>query len=451
MRRVPPQNLQAEQAVLGGVFLRNETFHTIVDTLGENDFYSPAHAVIFRAFTELYAKNAPIDLVTVAEHLQATGRIDEVGGAVYLAELAQSEISAANAQYYARIVREKSLQRRLITVASEIISSSYEATDVEGLLDEAEKAVFAVSEGSSSSVFQDSKTLLEKAFEDIARRYERKEMVTGVRTHYTRLDEMTAGLQPSDLIILAARPSMGKTAFALNLGMNAAIFENVPTAIFSLEMSSEQLIQRLLCAWGRVDLASLRRGFLDDEDWNRLYDAANALSAAPIFIDDTPALSTMELRSRCRRIKAERGLGLVIVDYLQLMRSSRRTDSRELEISDISRTLKALAKELHVPVIALSQLNRKVEERTNRRPLLSDLRESGAIEQDADVILFLYRDDVYNKRDDNPKKNVAEVIIGKQRNGPTGEVELFFAKRHTRFENLESTYPYNSGSENGGE
>jgi replicative DNA helicase len=437
LRNVPPQNLEAEQAVLGGIFLNNTIFHTVVDLLREEDFYSPVHKTIFQSFSDLYRQNVPIDLVTVSEHLKRSGRLDEVGGAVYLATLAEAVASASNALHHAQIVREKSVRRGLIQAASQIITESFgQAKDIDALLDESEQAIFAISEAKSKPVFRSSKELVTKVFEHLEKRVERRELVTGVPTGYTKFDEITAGLQPTDLIIVAGRPSMGKTAFALNMAMRSAIQHQVTTAIFSLEMSMEQLMMRMLCAWGKVDLTHIRSGFLNDEDWHRLYQAADALSRAPIYIDDTPALGTMELRARCRRMKSERNLGLVVVDYLQLMRASRFIDSREQEISDISRTLKAIAKEMHVPVVALSQLNRKVEERTNKRPQLADLRESGAIEQDADLIVFLYRDDVYNKRDDNPKRGVAEIIIGKQRNGPTGVVELTYLDRFTAFENL---------------
>jgi replicative DNA helicase len=437
LRNVPPQNLEAEQAVLGGIFLNNTIFHTVVDLLRDEDFYSPVHKTIFQSFSDLYRQNVPIDLVTVSEHLKRSGRLDEVGGAVYLATLAEAVASASNALHHAQIVREKSVRRGLIHAASQIITESFgQSKDIDALLDESEQAIFAISEAKSKPVFRSSKELVTKVFEHLEKRVERRELVTGVPTGYTKFDEITAGLQPTDLIIVAGRPSMGKTAFALNMAMRSAIQHQVTTAIFSLEMSQEQLMMRMLCAWGKVDLTHIRSGFLNDEDWNRLYQAADALSRAPIYIDDTPALGTMELRARCRRMKSERNLGLVVVDYLQLMRASRFIDSREQEISDISRTLKAIAKEMHVPVVALSQLNRKVEERTNKRPQLADLRESGAIEQDADLIVFLYRDDVYNKRDDNPKRGVAEIIIGKQRNGPTGMVELTYLDRFTAFENL---------------
>lgn len=442
VRNVPPHSVEAEQAVLGGVFLRGAVFHTLMDIVNEDDFYLPAHQLIFHAFSSLHEKNSPIDLLTVAQELKDSKQLEQVGGAVYLAELANGVISAANAEHYATLVRNKALQRALIGTCSDIISNCYDTTqEVDALLDESEAAMFAISERSTRKAFQNSKTLIDKVFKDLEKRMENKGLVTGVTTGYTRLDSMTAGFQPSDLIILAARPSMGKTAFALNMAMRAAVHTGTPVAIFSLEMSMESLMMRMLCAWGKVDLGRLRKGYLEDDDWARLYAAAEALSQAPIYIDDTASLSTLDLRARTRRLHAAEGVGLVVVDYLQLMRSSRRTDSRELEISDISRNLKSLAKELHIPVIALSQLNRKVEERTNKRPMLSDLRESGAIEQDADIIMFIYRDDVYNKREDNPRKGVAEVIIGKQRNGPTGTAELAYIGAYTAFEDLADVPP----------
>lgn len=438
LRRVPPHNVEAEQAVLGGIFLRNSVFHTLVDVLSPEDFYLPAHQIIYAACLELYRSNAPVDLVSTAAYLKDREQLEPVGGSAYLAELAQTVVSGANAEYYSTIVRDKSLQRSLIGVCSDIIGNCFDASrTVETLLDESEQLVFSVSERTTGKAFKSSKELVNRVFEDLTRRMERKDQVTGVTTGYNRLDQMTAGLQPSDLIVLAARPSMGKTAFALNMAMRASVQDNIPVAIFSLEMSMDQLMMRMLCAWGKVDLSHLRRGYLDSEEWYRLYNAADILGRAPIFIDDTPALSPLELRARTRRLKAESGVGLVVVDYLQLMRGSRRTDSREQEISEISRSLKSLAKELDIPVIALSQLNRKLEERTDKRPLLSDLRESGAIEQDADVIMFIYRDEVYHKQPDNPHRGTAEIIIGKQRNGPVGTALLAFLGAYTAFEDLE--------------
>uniref|UniRef100_I2Q2D9 Replicative DNA helicase n=1 Tax=Desulfovibrio sp. U5L TaxID=596152 RepID=I2Q2D9_9BACT len=443
LRKVPPQNLEAEQAVLGGILLKNSVLFNLVDLIGEDDFYSPAHRLVFQAILELSRKNAPIDLVSLAEALRTAGRLEEVGGPAYLAELTSSTVSAANALHHAGIVREKAVQRKLISAAVDIITKCYEGgQETENLLDESEQAIFAIADSRTTKGLHSSKDLVTRVFEQIEKRMENKELVTGVPTGYYQFDEYTAGLQPSDLIIIAGRPSMGKTAFAMNVAMRGSAMHGAPTAIFSLEMSMEQIMQRMLCCWGKVDLSKLRRGRLDDEDWSRLYDAANHLSAAPIFIDDTPAITTMDLRARCRRLKAEHGLGLIVVDYLQLMRASRRIESREQEISEISRSLKALAKELHVPVIALSQLNRKVEERADKRPMMSDLRESGAIEQDADVIIFLYRAAAYKKKEElTPEDNVAEVIIGKQRNGPTGMVRLTFLKESTSFENLSDIPP----------
>ncbi len=442
-RNVPPQNLEAEQAVLGGVFLRNSLFHSLVDIIRSEDFYSPAHRIIFRTFEDLYSKNVPVDLITVTEQLTQNQQLDAVGGPVYLAELASSPVSAANALHHAAIVRDKAISRRLIEAASEIIGNCYDSKDVEGLLDQSEQTIFQISDVRSKTTIHTGKELVDRVFKELEKRVGRQALVTGITTGYEKLDEMTAGMQNSDLIIVAARPSMGKTAFALNMALNAATKGETPTptAVFSLEMSMDQIMMRILCCQARVDLVNLRRGSIDDQDWAKLYDAANIISNAPIFVDDTPALSTMELRARCRRLKAEHNLGLVVVDYLQLMRASRDIDSREQEISDISRNLKALAKELNIPVIALSQLNRKVEERSDKRPMLSDLRESGAIEQDADVIMFIYRDEVYNKEKTH-KPNIAEIIIGKQRNGPVGDVELYFKKQYSRFENLNTlAYP----------
>ncbi|CCO24490.1 replicative DNA helicase [Maridesulfovibrio hydrothermalis] len=442
LRKVPPHNLEAEQAVLGGVFLSNTIFNDLVDIVNSDNFYSPAHQEIFRSFEALYSKNAPIDLVTVSEYLTISGLIDTVGGPVYLAELANSVVSSANALYHAEIVAEKAIQRSLIDAAAKIISESFDAQDVKELLDHSEQSIFDITDAKKTTTIKSSKDLITDVFKELESRVAQKSLVTGIPTTYHKFDEMTAGLQNSDLIIIAGRPSMGKTAFALNVAMRAALHSGVTTAVFSLEMAMGQLMTRMLATHGKVDLSRLRTGQLDDEDWAKLYEAAQDLTEAPLFIDDTPSISTMELRARCRRLKSQHNLGLIMVDYLQLMRSSARTDSREQEISDISRTLKALAKELNVPVIALSQLNRKVEERTDKRPMMSDLRESGAIEQDADIILFLYREDFYNKKEDKPITNTAEVIIGKQRNGPTGIIKLAFFGQYTAFENLAAeAYP----------
>lgn len=443
-----PQDLAAERAVLGGVLQSNAVLYNLVDVLRPEDFYSPAHREIFAAFLDLYDKGLPIDYITTADKLQARGKLGQVGGQVYLAELGESVVSAANAARHAHIVRDQAIRRGLIETASGIISNCYDRGDVEQLLDGAEQAVFAITDARQTSPIITSKDLINQVVDEVEARFARKSQITGIETRYADFDRMTAGLQKSDLIIVAGRPSMGKTAFALNLALNAAgaSANPTPTAVFSLEMSKEQLMMRLLATRSRVPLQHIRTGYLQEAEWLQLHDGAQALAESPLFIDDTPALSTLELRARCRRLKGQHGIGLVIVDYLQLMRSSRNPDSREQEISDISRSLKALAKELHVPVIALSQLNRRVEERNPPKPMLSDLRESGAIEQDADVIVFLYRDAYYKRL--KAKKgeaeadtegafmdNTATLIIGKQRNGPVGEVDLVFVENVASFEN----------------
>ena len=440
LRRVPPHNEEAEQAVLSGVFLRPDLLQEIIDQLKDTDFYIPAHRVIFGAFMALFEQNTPVDEVTVFDWLVSHSQLEAAGGAAYLGDLSRAVVSGANAVHWAKIVRDKSMQRTLIETSAQIISNCYDATkDVPTLLDESERAIFSISERANSKTFSSSSELVRSVFDELLARYNNKSVTTGVPTGYMQLDKMTAGLQPTDLIILAARPSMGKTAFALNVAMRAALSGGATVAIFSLEMSKESLMDRMLCAWGRVELSRVLRGFLEDDVWAKLSASGEGLSRAKIFIDDTAGLTPLALRARCRRLKAEHGLDLVMVDYLQLMHSAR-NDSRELEISDISRNLKALAKELKVPVIALSQLNRKVEERTDKRPVLSDLRESGAIEQDADLIMFIHREDAYNKKGDRPKTGIAEIIIGKHRNGPTGTVELAYRPEFTAFDDLETTY-----------
>ncbi len=441
LRNLPPHSIEAEQAVLGGVFLKPESLYVILDILSDADFYLPAHQYIFEAFRALFQKSAPVDLVAVAEYLKSQSQLEAVGGAAYLADLARSIISAANAEYFATIVRDKAMARGLITSCADIISKSYDPSqDVQALLNDSEQSIFAISQRNSGKTYKDAGELTTKVFADLTARLNNRELSSGVRTGFTQLDKMTTGFQPSDLIILAARPAMGKTAFALNIAMRAAITHGTPVAIYSLEMSMDQLIIRMLCAWAKVDVSKVRGSYLNDQDWQDLHEAGKVFQDAPIYIDDSPSLSPIELRARTRRLKKEKGVGLVVIDYLQLMRSARKTDSRELEISDISRNLKAMAKELNIPVIALSQLNRKVEERADKRPMLSDLRESGAIEQDADVIMFIYRESAYLKPDERPPVAPAEVIIGKQRNGPVGSVQLMYASAYTAFENMEPTY-----------
>ncbi len=438
LHKVPPQNLEAEQSVLGGILLDNPALNAVLEVMDSSDFYSDAHRKIFSAIIELSDRNEPYDLITLSNILRDQKRMEQVGGASYLASLVDNVASSANITYYAKIIKEKSILRRLIATATEILSQSYDAgsTDVDHLLDSAEHAIFEISENKIRPSFFPIREIIKDSFKTIERLYAKKELITGVATGFDKLDDLTSGLQKSDLIIIAGRPSMGKTAFALNIAQHAALETDVPVAVFSLEMSREQLATRMLASEARVDSQRLRKGFLGETDWPKLTTAAGRLSDAPIYIDDTPAITAIEMKAKSRRLKAEAGLGLIILDYLQLMRGSSYKDSREQEISEISRSLKGLAKELHLPVIALSQLNRKVEDRTNRRPQMADLRESGAIEQDADVIAFIYRDEVYNKSEDNPEKGIAEIIIGKQRNGPTGTIKLAFQEKYTRFENL---------------
>jgi replicative DNA helicase len=435
--KLPPQNVEAEQSILGGILLENEAIHKVLEILTVDDFYRDAHQRIFNAMVDLSERGEPADLITLMNELRKLNQLDSIGGASYLASLSDAVPTAANIEYYAKIVKEKAILRKLIQTSTEIITQSYEdREDVEELLDEAERSIFEISERRVKPSFYPIKRIVKDSFEIFQRLYEKKELVTGVPSGFKELDRMTAGFQPSDLIIIAGRPSMGKTAFCLNLAQYAAIENKIPIAIFSLEMSKEQLVIRMFCSEAHVEGNRLRTGFLNESDWPKLTIAAGNLSEAPIFIDDSPALSILELRAKARRLKGEYGLGMLIIDYLQLMRGRMKVESRQQEISEISRSLKALAKELSIPVIAVSQLSRKTEERTGNRPQLSDLRESGAIEQDADLILFLYRDEVYNRSEDNPNKGKAEVIIGKQRNGPIGKVELTFLDKFTTFKDL---------------
>lgn len=440
LQRLPPQNIEAEQCVLGSILLQTEAMDKVVETLTAEDFYRPEHRLIFAAMLHLFGKTEPRDLVTVTNVLKNENNLDKMGGPAYLATLTDIVPVAANIVYYAKIVREKSILRRLISTSTEIASRCYEEQDdIDKLLDETEQNIFDIAQAKSSqSVFPIS-TVISAAFNEVKKLSERKEMITGVPSGFEDFDRKTAGLQPADLIILAARPSMGKTALAMNMVQNAALLYKVPVGVFSLEMSKEQLGMRMLCSISKVDSQRIRTGHIHENDWPKLARAVGMLSEAPIYIDDTPSLSILELRAKARRLKTEKNLGLVVVDYLQLMRGHGSTERREQEISEISRSLKAMAKELHIPVIALSQLNRSLESRGDKRPQLSDLRESGAIEQDADVICFIYRDEVYNKSEANPKRGIAELIIGKQRNGPTGTIELTFMSEFTTFENLART------------
>jgi replicative DNA helicase len=435
LRKVPPQNLEAESSVLGGILLENDAINIVLELLRPEDFYRESHRKVFRAMIELTDRSEPVDLITLSDYLNGRGELDAVGGSAYLASLADSVPTAANISYYARIVREKSILRSLIRTATEIATRGYEEQgNVEEFLDTAEKVIFDISEKKIKASFVAVGDMIKDTLKTVEKLYEHKEMVTGVPTGYEDLDKLTAGLQPSDLIIVAGRPSMGKTAFSLNIAANAA-FAGVGVAVFSLEMAKEQLVLRMLCSEARVNNSKVRSGYLAERDFPKLANAAGRLHEALIYVDDTPAISVLELRAKARRLVRDRSkkVGLIVIDYLQLMRGMGGASNREQEISEISRSLKALAKELAVPVIAISQLNRRVEDRGDRRPMMSDLRESGAIEQDADVIMFIYRDEVYNQNSE--EKGKAEIIVAKQRNGPIDKVELTFLNEFMRFEN----------------
>jgi len=433
-----PQSVEAEQAVLGGLMLDNQAWDKVADLVVEEDFYRRDHRLIFRAINDLYAHSKPCDVVTLSEWLDQSGLLEEAGGLAYLGALAKNTPSAANIKAYGEIVRDRSVLRQLITVGNDISGGAYqpEGRSTEELLDTAESSVFKIAEQGARGKkgFTAIKDLLVKAVDRIDELFQQDNPITGVPTGWDSFDEQTSGLQKGDLIIVAGRPSMGKTSFAMNIAENAAIKHGVPTAVFSMEMPGEQLAMRMLSSLGRIDQHKIRTGKLEDEDWPRLTSAVGILAEAPLFIDDTAALSPNDLRARARRLSREHGLGLIVIDYLQLMQVHGTSENRTNEISEISRSLKALAKELEVPVVALSQLNRGLEQRPNKRPVMSDLRESGAIEQDADVIAFIYRDEVYNE--DSPDKGTAEIIIGKQRNGPIGTTRLTFLGQFTRFENF---------------
>ena len=443
MTRLPPQNIEAEQSVLGGVLLDNDAIYKVLEHITDEDFYKPAHQKIFKALLMLSEKGEPADLITVTQQLKSMNLLSEVGDSSYLASLINMVPSAANVAHYAKIVQEKAILRKLIYAASGIISKGYEDNaDLDEFLDGAEKAIFDISNRRYQKGFTPVRDIVKTSFKVIEQLYEKKETITGVASGFTEIDRLTSGFQPSDLVIIAGRPSMGKTSLVLNMAEHAALETKIPCAYFSLEMSKEQLVMRMLTSLARVDSARLRIGRLQDNDWPRLTKAAGHLSEMPMFIDDSPSLSVLEIRAKCRRLKAEQKLGLVVIDYLQLMKgSSFRSESREKEISEISRGLKALAKELNIPVLALSQLNRAVEGRNDKRPMMADLRESGAIEQDADLIVFIYRDEVYNR--ESEWKGIAEVIIAKQRSGPTGIARLAFLQQYTKFENLAAQKPEN--------
>ncbi len=437
--KVPPHSIQAEQSVLGGLMLDNGAWDQIADKILDSDFYRKEHRLIFRAIEALADRTQPFDVITLSEELERQGELEEAGTISYLGSLAKDTPSAANIRSYAGIVREYSVMRQLIRVGTEIADSGFvpEGRDSSELLDDAERKVFEIAEQGAKGQggFEPIKSLLTKAVDKIETLFENDEPITGLSTGFTDLDEMTSGLQPADLIIVAGRPSMGKTTFAMNVVENVAVGSGMPVAVFSMEMPGESLTMRMMSSLGRINQTRVRNGKLEDDEWPRLTSAVSILAETKLFIDDTAAMSPLEVRARARRLMREHGeLGLIMIDYLQLMQVPGMSDNRTNEISTISRSLKALAKELNVPVIALSQLNRSLEQRTNKRPIMSDLRESGAIEQDADIVMFIYRDEVYNE--DTPDKGVGEIIIGKQRNGPIGTTRLTFLGEFTKFENF---------------
>ncbi|MFW6049886.1 MAG: replicative DNA helicase [Myxococcota bacterium] len=436
--RVPPNSLEAERAVLGGILLQNDAINVVTETLSPEDFYSEANATIFESMVALFSRGQPVDEVTLRAELAAREKLQAVGGDEYLISLTDTLPTVSNIESHARIVREKAVVRKLITACHEIAARGYgDYGEIEHFLDDAEGAVFQVAKERARNPYEHVKDVVYRAFQQIHEAAQRDERITGLTTGFDGLDRKTAGLHPGELVIVAGRPGMGKTAFALNLAVNACSSRRETVAIFSLEMAKEELVRRMLASEAKVDGSRLRTGQIAHDDWSRLAEAAGFLSDLPVWIDDTPSISVLELRAKARRLRAEQGLACVIVDYLQLMRSGSRNESREQEISEISRSLKALAKELSVPVLALSQLNRGVESRGNKdkRPQLADLRESGAIEQDADTILFIYRDEVYN-REDPTNRGIAEVIVGKQRAGPTGTIRTRFFSEYTRFDDL---------------
>lgn len=442
--KVPPHSIEAEQSVLGGLMLDNDAWDNVLERVSEQDFYRYEHRVIFRAMIELVEKNHPFDVVTLSEALKNLGELDNIGGEIYLFELSRNTPSASNIKAYSDIVRERSVLRQMISVAAEIADSAYhpEGTKTTELIDQAERKVFQIADQSVRGTGPQSvKNLAAKAMERIDTLFHSKEAITGLPTGYADFDSLTSGLQDSDLVIVAGRPSMGKTTFAMNIAEHAAIKDTKPVLVFSMEMPGDSLAMRMMSSLGRIEQHRVRTGKLRDEDWSRIGSAVSLLSQARMFIDDTPGLSPGEMRSRARRLARDQGeLGLIVIDYLQLMRVQGSSENRTNEISEISRSLKALAKELNVPVIALSQLNRSLEQRADRRPMMSDLRESGAIEQDADLIVFIYRDEVYQP--DTRDKGVAEIIVAKQRNGPIGKVRLAFQGQFTRFENLAPDHQY---------
>ncbi|WP_211749828.1 replicative DNA helicase [Paenibacillus sp. Marseille-Q4541] len=439
--RVPPQNLEAEQAVLGAILLQAEALITAMERVSTEDFYDKPHQLIYESMIQLSEDNQPIDLITLTSLMQDKGQLEDIGGVSYLAKLAQAVPTAANVDYYAQIIEEKSMLRRLIRTATTIVSEGYAGgEDVSGMLSDAERKILEISNRRSSSGFIAIRDVLMEVFDKVETLYQNKGNTTGIPSGFVDLDKMTSGFQRNDLIIVAARPSVGKTAFALNIAQNVAVRASETVAIFSLEMSAAQLVQRMICAEANLDANVMRNGeFKGDEDWSKLTMGIAALSEAEIYIDDTPGITVADIRAKCRRLKKEKGLGMIVIDYLQLIQGRGKSgENRQQEVSEISRTLKQIARELDVPVIALSQLSRGVEQRQDKRPMMSDLRESGSIEQDADIVAFLYRDDYYNQ--ETEKKNIIEIIIAKQRNGPVGTVELVFLKNFNKFVNYERVH-----------
>ncbi|TDT50465.1 replicative DNA helicase [Fonticella tunisiensis] len=434
--RVPPHNIEAEQSVIGAMLLDKNAIADATEILKGDEFYKQSHSILFNAIKEIYDKDEPVDMITLVELLRSRDQLDAVGGVSYISTLVTAVPTTANVKYYAKIVEEKYTLRRLILSSNEIIDKCYtDQEDVGEVISLAEKKIFEISQKRENRDFEHLSSIISRSFEQFENLYKNKGQTTGIPSGFIDLDAKTSGFQKGDMILIAARPSMGKTAFTLNIALHAALRAGKSVALFSLEMSKEQLVYRMICSEANVDMQKLRTGELDDEDWIRLARAAGPMSNSKIFIDDTPGISISEMRSKCRRLKIERGLDLIMVDYLQLMTAGRNVESRQQEVSEISRSLKALAKEMEAPVIALSQLSRAPEVRADHRPILSDLRESGSIEQDADLVMFLYRDEYYNK--DTEKKNIGEVIIAKQRNGPTGTVELAWLGQYTKFANLD--------------
>lgn len=436
--KIPPNDIEAEQAVIGSMLTDKDAVIAAIEVLKPEDFYREDNKTIYTAILSLYNRAEPVDIITLKSELSSMGKFDSVGGLEYLAELPEKVPTTANVDKYIKIVEEKSILRNLIKTANEIITLGYDPTEeVENIMDGAEKKIFDIMQSKNQKGYTPIKDILIETFAQIEQLYNQKQHITGVPTGFADLDYKTAGLHGSDLVLVAARPAMGKSAFALNIATNAAVRAKVPVAIFSLEMSKEQMVNRILCSEAMVDSNKVRTGKLDEQDWGKLASALGPLSEAEIYIDDTPGINVMEIRAKCRKLKLEKGLGLVVIDYLQLITASsgKRGGSREQEIAEISRSLKILAKEIDVPVIALSQLSRAPEQRPDHRPMLSDLRESGSIEQDADIVMFLYRDDYYNE--DSEKKNVAEVIMAKHRAGSTGTVELLWLGNYTKFVNID--------------